>query len=49
MHTIINVAIVTVALLHGYPGYEKAIALAVMSRFDTDCNGATVGSVNGWC
>jgi len=47
VHTINNAAIVVASLLHGYPDYGKAIALAVMSGFDTDCNGATVGSVIG--
>jgi len=47
VHTIINAAIVTASLLHGYPDYGKAIALAVISGFDTDCNGATVGSIMG--
>ena len=34
-------------LLHSGRDYEKAIAIAVMGGWDTDCNGATAGSVMG--
>ena len=46
-HTISNAEIVTAALLYGENDFTKSICLAVQSCFDTDCNGATVGSVMG--
>lgn len=46
-HTLSNAMIVAIALLYGGGDYGKSICLAVQSAFDTDCNGATVGSVVG--
>ena len=46
-HTISNAMIVTMALLYGEGDYSKSICMAVETCFDTDCNGATVGSVLG--
>ena len=46
-HVIPNAAIVTAALLYGGGDYGKTVCLAVQSGFDTDCNGATAGSVAG--
>lgn len=46
-HTVSNAQIVTLGLLYGEGDYEKAITRAVQPCFDTDCNGATVGSVMG--
>lgn len=46
-HTISNAEIVTAALLYGGGQYEKSICIAVQTGFDTDCNGATVGSILG--
>ena len=46
-HTISNAEIVTAALLYGNKDYGKSVCLAVGACFDTDCNGATVGSVLG--
>jgi ADP-ribosylglycohydrolase len=46
-HAISNCMIVTAALLWGNRDYGKSICLAVQSAFDTDCNGATVGSIVG--
>lgn len=46
-HTISNAMIVCMALLYGECDFEKSIGIAVLSAFDTDCNGATVGSILG--
>ena len=47
VHTIPNATIVVLALLRARGDYEKAIGYAVMGGWDTDCNGATVGSIMG--
>jgi ADP-ribosylglycohydrolase len=47
VHTINNAAVVTAALLWGDGDFSRSIALAVQGGWDTDCNGATVGSVCG--
>lgn len=46
-HTISNAMIVCIALLFGELDFEKSIGIAVSAGFDTDCNGATVGSIVG--
>ncbi len=46
-HTVSNAMIVTMALLYGGGDYGTSICAAVQTGFDTDCNGATVGSVIG--
>ena len=47
VHTINNAALVVAALLYGQGDYERSITAAVMGGWDTDCNGATVGSIVG--
>ena len=46
-HTIPNAAIVVLSLLHGNGDFGKSICRAVEVGYDTDCNGATVGSIIG--
>lgn len=46
-HTNSNAQIVALGLLWGEGDFGKSICRAVQSCFDTDCNGATVGSIFG--
>ena len=47
VHTINNAALVCAALLSANGDYERAICNVVMGGWDTDSNGATVGSLIG--
>ncbi len=47
IHTINNAAVVVAALLHGQGNFSRTIGLAVTAGWDTDCNGATAGSILG--
>ena len=47
VHTINNAAAVVASLVYADGDFEKAITTAVANGWDTDCNGATVGSVMG--
>lgn len=46
-HTNSNAMVVVMALLYGDMDFGKSICLSVQAAFDTDCNGATVGSIMG--
>lgn len=46
-HTISNAMIVAAGLLWGESDYAKTICKSVQACFDTDCNGATTGSILG--
>ncbi|MDP1675446.1 MAG: ADP-ribosylglycohydrolase family protein [Bacteroidota bacterium] len=47
VHTINNAALVVAALISSKGNYERAICNVVMGGWDTDSNGATVGSIMG--
>lgn len=47
VHTINNLGLVLLALLYGDGDYGRTICLAVQGGWDTDCNGATAGSIFG--
>lgn len=47
VHTINNACLVALALLYGEHDFSKTIDLAVRGGWDTDCNGATAGSILG--
>ena len=47
VHTNNNAGLVVAALLLGGDDLEKVITLAVMGGWDSDCNGATAGSIAG--
>lgn len=47
VHTINNALNVVMALIYGKFDFTKTVAIAVMGGWDTDCNGATAGSIAG--
>lgn len=47
VHTNNNAALVAAALIFSGGDFEKGITTAVLGGWDTDCNGATVGSILG--
>ena len=47
VHTINNACMVALGLMYGEGDFGKSISIAVECGLDTDCNGATVGSVLG--
>jgi ADP-ribosylglycohydrolase len=47
VHTISNAAMISTALLWGEGDFTRSIGLSVRCGWDTDSNGATVGSVTG--
>jgi len=47
VHTLNNAALTVAAILYADGDFERAIALAVMGGLDTDCTGATTGSIMG--
>lgn len=46
-HTMSNAMLVVIGLLWGEGDYARSLCRAVQGCFDTDCNGATVGSIIG--
>jgi len=46
-HTLNNACLTIMGLIYGSGDFEKTIALTVMGGVDTDCTGATAGSILG--
>lgn len=46
-HVLPNAEIVAVSLLYGRGSFSRSVCIAAGSAFDSDCNGATVGSLLG--
>ena len=47
VHTLPNLAFVLIGLIWGEIDFKKTISIAVLCGYDTDCNGATAGSIFG--
>ena len=47
VHTLSNAMIVALGLLYGEGDFARSIGIAVVAGYDTDSNGATVGSIAG--
>ncbi|MBC7766309.1 MAG: ADP-ribosylglycohydrolase family protein [Hyphomonadaceae bacterium] len=47
VHTNNNASLCAAAIIYAGNDFEKAIGIAVLGGWDTDCNGATVGSIMG--
>ena len=47
VEAIANDMVITAALLYGQGDFSRAVGLSVQGAMDTDCNGATVGSIMG--
>jgi len=47
IHTNNNAALVAAAVIFGRGDFEQTVTTAVLGGWDTDCNGATVGSIAG--
>ena len=47
VHAINNAALVLLGLLYGEGDFGRTIGISVMGGLDTDCNGATAGSIAG--
>jgi len=47
VHAVNNACVVAAALVHGRRDFGRTISIAVMGGLDTDCNGATAGSIAG--
>lgn len=47
IHVINNTCLIVMGLLYGGGDLEKSICIAVMGGWDTDCTGATTGSIVG--
>ena len=46
-HCLPNAAICIMALLKGTGDFDRTITIGVMAGMDTDCHGATLGSIMG--
>ncbi|MBW2061987.1 MAG: ADP-ribosylglycohydrolase family protein [Deltaproteobacteria bacterium] len=47
VHTVNNALIVVMSLFYGAMEPDRSICISVMGGLDTDCNGATTGSITG--
>ena len=47
VHTVNNALIVIMSLFYGEMDPDRSMCISVMGGLDTDCNGATVGSITG--